>query len=242
MGRCLAIALLLLACLRPAPAEDERHCGAMDIVVVLDTSGSMSGALLALKFRMGTLMERLVALSDGDLRLGLIGFNDRITVLRDLGGPPGPDQIAPFLVALGSAIAWGGDQVPELSAESLNTLLNGLRADGRAQIGDFNGRYEALNRIAILLTDQLPGGFDDVHGAEDLALVDDVIGRALDLDVRISAVYVPTDPWPNGEVEAVMRRYADDTGGVYAFTDRRGTGVPQALIDIIETCGRGALM
>lgn len=242
MGRCLAVALLVLCCLRPASAGDERRCGAMDIVVALDVSGSMSGALLALKWRMGTLMERLVALTDGDVRLGLVGFNTRVLVLRDLAGPPGPEQIAPFLLALGAVTAWGGDEIPELSAESLNTLLNGLPADGRAQVGDFTGSWRALNRIAIVITDQPPGGFDDVHGPEDMALVDTVIARALALDVRISAIYVPTETWPNEAVEALMRRYADGTGGLYAITDRRGAGVPQALVDIIESCGRGAMM
>ncbi len=214
----------------------------MDIVVALDISGSMSGALIALQWRLGDLVERLVERSAGDIRLGLVGFNQSILVLRDLEGTPGEAQITAFLTVLGRLDAYGGDNVPELSAEALHTVLDRLPAAGRPQLGDFTGRFEARNRLLIVITDQHPGGFDDAFGAEDLALVDAVTRRAADLGVRISAIYVPTEVWPVAEIEAILRSYADGTGGVFAMTDRRGAGVPQAIVDIVALCGAGALM
>jgi hypothetical protein len=219
--------------------QPERLCGAMDVVIVLDVSGSMWGALLSIQKQAISLLDDIDRMSAGDFRLGLVVFREHIQVLGDLDAYPSPDgkklAIATALAGLGAA---GGDQIPELSAEALSTVLNRLPAAGRPQIGDFRGAFEADVRIVILITDQMPGGFDDVYtaGVDDL-LADEVARKAGALGVRISAVYVPTQVWPDPNTAQLMQNYANQTLGLYIMTDRRGTGVGDGIADIVASCG-----
>ena len=117
-------------------------------------------------------------------------------------------------------------------------MLNRLPADGHYRIGDFNGAFEGDVRIVILITDQLPGGVDDLYtpGVDD-ALADSLARQAAAMNIRISAVYVPTPVWPEAEVERIMKNYADETQGIYIRTDRRGEGVGDGVADILASCG-----
>ena len=219
--------------------QSERVCGAMDVVVVLDVSGSMWGALLSIQKQAISLLDDIDRLSGGDFQLGLVVFRENIQVLSDLDSLPTPDVkkelVARSLAALGAA---GGEQVPELSAEALSTVLNRLPAAGRPQIGGFTGVFEADVRIIILITDQLPGGFDDLYTAgQDDALASQLASLANSMGIKISAVYVPTQVWPDPETQRIMQNYANETLGLYIMTDRRGYGVGDSIADIVASCG-----
>ena len=131
---------------------------------------------------------------------------------------------------------------PEASDEALRTVLHALPAAGRRQVGDFRGRFVADTRIVILVTDELPGGFDDTFtpGVDDASAAA-VAADAAALGVLISAVYVPTARFfVNGDpaVIEIMRNYAIATGGLYHKTRRDGQGTANALSDVIASCGR----
>jgi hypothetical protein len=238
---CAVVAGLVLGLhLATAKAQQpERQCGAMDVVIVLDVSGSMWGALLSIQKQAISLLDDIDRMSGGDFRLGLVVFREYIQVLNDLDAWPSPRvkkaYVAHALAGLGAA---GGEQIPELSAEALSTVLNRLPAAGRPQIGDFTGTFDSGVRIIILITDQLPGGFDDTYtsGVDDV-LAGEIARRASSLDVRISAVYVPTQVWPNPETERIMQNYANETLGLYVKTDRRGYSVGDSIADIVASCG-----
>jgi hypothetical protein len=217
----------------------ERLCGAMDVVIVLDVSGSMWGALLSIQKQAITLLDDIDHMSAGDFRLGLVVFREHIHVLSDLDALPSPDAkktlVAEALARLGAA---GGEQIPELSAEALSTVLNRLPPDGRPQIGAFTGVFEADVRIVILITDQLPGGIDDVYTAgQDDVLAAELARKASSLGIKISAVYVPTQVWPDAETQRIMQTYANETLGLYIMTDRRGFGAGDSIADIVASCG-----
>ncbi len=219
--------------------QPERQCGSMDVVFVLDVSGSMWGALLSIQRQAIGLLDDIEQLSGGDYRLGLVVFREYIQVLDDLNASPTPstkkESVAHNLSRLGAA---GGEQIPEASADALATVLNRLPPDGQYRIGDFNGTFEGDVRIVILITDQLPGGVDDLYtpGVDD-ALADSLARQAASMNIRISAVYVPTPVWPEAEVERIMKNYADETQGIYIRSDRRGEGVGDGVADILASCG-----
>ncbi|MEM7123847.1 MAG: vWA domain-containing protein [Pseudomonadota bacterium] len=242
MIRLLIIATAFALCLQATPTraqQAERQCGSMDVVFVLDVSGSMWGALLSIQRQSIRLLDDIEQLSGGDYRLGLVVFREYIQVLDDLNASPTPstkkESVAHNLSRLGAA---GGEQIPEASADALATVLNRLPPDGEYRIGNFDGAFEGDVRIVILITDQLPGGFDDLYTpGEDDALADNLARQAASMNIRISAVYVPTPVWPEAEVERIMQNYANRTEGIYIRTDRRGEGVGDGIADILASCG-----
>ena len=238
---CTALAGIVLG-LHAASAEaqtPERLCGAMDVVLVLDVSGSMWGALLSIQKQAIGLLDDIDRMSAGDFRLGLVVFREYIQVLDDLDALPTPDAKKALVVAaLAGLGAAGGEQIPELSAEALSTVINRLPAAGRPQIGSFTGAFEADVRIIILITDQLPGGFDDVYTVgQDDELAARLAREASSMGIRISAVYVPTQVWPDPETQRIMQNYANETLGLYIKTDRRGFGAGDSIADIVASCG-----
>jgi len=212
-------------------------CGPMDVAFVIDTTGSMGGAIGNVKTEVASIVADITTASGGDFQLGLVTFKDDVSVVDDLalGAGTVPADI------LGLSASGGGGE-PEASDEALNTVVNGLdMADHLPgqQSGDFNGVFRlAAKKIVILVTDARPGGFDDTFtpGVDDT----NAHNRALDAaaaDIKISAVFVPTFGDPTGEITAVMTDYATTTGGLFLTTAADGTGTGGAITEIIATCG-----
>src|SRR5439155_20738632 len=128
--------------------------------------------------------------------------------------------------------------IPEASDEALNTAVNALPTPSRPQNIDFTpGWRPTATRIAILVTDAEPGGFDDTYtpGVDDLN-ANNVAVSAASQGIKIGAVFIPY-----GSLQAVpiMQNYASVTGGMYVQTQQDGTGVVAAIRSIIAGCGNG---
>ena len=123
----------------------------------------------------------------------------------------------------------GGAGGPEASDEALNTIINELAA--RAGSDAFTGswRPEAI-KLIILLTDALPGGFDDTHtvGVDDVN-ADTRADEAAADDILIGAVQVGT----SSGVQAIMQNYATKTGGQYFQTSSTGEATAEAFEQIL---------
>ena len=93
----------------------------------------------------------------------------------------------------------------------------------------------------MLITDHLPGGFDDSYRAgEDDVNARAVASRALARGIRISAIYLPTTgdrPAPDPLKAEILRTYALLTGGIFAQIERSGQGAAEAIAQIIAACG-----
>jgi hypothetical protein len=231
-----------LAALETVPTGREGKCGAVDLVIAMDTTHSMAAAIRDMKREMTHLLDITKFVSGGDYRLGLISFKDRVTVEVDLGGTlDKADTVEAISWAIRRLKAEGGNGGPEASDEALHTAVANLAEDNRPQDGAFNGVWEARSRILVLVTDNLPGGFDDQfdEGVDDLN-AREITTMALDKDIRISSVYIPTSGFemsPDPRVEQIMRAYAQLTGGVFAITETSGLGAAEAIADIINRCG-----
>jgi hypothetical protein len=217
-------------------------CGATDLVIVMDTTHSMAAAIRDMKREAVRLLDLVSFVSEGNFRLGLVSFKDDVLVNMDLGAAADPEQARRDMTwAIRRLEAVGGNGGPEASDEAIRTAVLGLAAEGREQTGDFTGRWMARSRIVVLITDNLPGGFDDTfrEGVDD-ANARAVTADALAREVRISSIYVPTSGFqlsPDPRVAEIMRTYPQLTGGVFAVTAESGRGAAEAIADIIDKCG-----
>ena len=217
-------------------------CGPMDVVFIIDDTGSMGGALTNVKADVGDLIGQIDAASGNDFQLGLISFKDAVAVHQDLAEG---NEAAVAADVLGLSASGGGGSA-EASDEALNTAVNGLdeadRPPGR-QDGDFDGTWRAgAVKIAILITDAPPGGFDDIYtvGVDDVNAHDRAL-EALAAGIQISAVFVPTGGDYSGQA-AIMEDYATTTGGLFMTTAANGTGTADAIAAVIEDCGGSSVV
>lgn len=226
----------------PALANDDQgKCGQTDLVFAIDTTYSLSSTIYDIKVELEDILNRLDHLADGKLRLGLITFKDEIFIEEDLNAYPDLEMKKEIIHEKIYRIqAEGGGGGPEASDESLNTILQNLPANNRSQDIDFTGKFNADTKIIILITDNLPGGFDDrfKQGVDDKNAANRALDAA-DQGVLISAIYTPTSYFSNDEItENIMRDYALITGGLYIKISSSGQGAAQAIMDIINACGR----
>lgn len=229
--------------LSPAYAEDASNsslCKSTDIVIAIDDTYSMHGAIWDIKRESLRLLDLVEERSGGDFRLGLVSFKDFVTVHEDLNAKPDPETKKEHMIdAIKDLFAWGGGSGPEASDEALNTILHALPAEGRNQNIDFNGEFISRTRIIILVTDNLPGGFDDTfyEGLDDL----NAFTRAKEAkakDVRISSIFIPTNHFAvDPKMVHIMREYANITNGLFAMSSETGKGTADAIATIINTCG-----
>lgn len=219
--------------------QDQAVCGPMDVVFVIDDTGSMSGAIINVQREAARLLDLIDEVSGGRFRLGLVTFKDRVDVHHDLNADPTPAlKKAVVRAAILGLSASGGEEMPEASDEALNTVINRLRAAGRPQSGDFNGAFRGQTRIIILITDNLPGGFDSTYmlGIDDLNAATRA-REAAEAGIKISTILVPTGAFPEPRVKTIMNEYATITGGLFVITGYRGAGTASAIADILEVCG-----
>lgn len=236
--------------IRSADAQSDNpaaaRCGSVDLVLVMDTTFSLTGSINEMKRQAQDILNVLYRVSGGEFRIGLVSFDDTVTVRLDLDALPDIETKVDLVKSeINRLSAYGGRSGPEASDEAVNAAVNGLSASGRQQVGDFNGDWIADSRILVLITDNKPGGFDDTFtkGIDDLNAFR-VALAAQRKNIHISAIYVPTSGSHFGvdpEVSSIMRTYATETGGLYVETGTHGTGTAAAVASIVETCGENQL-
>ncbi len=215
-------------------------CGPMDLVIVLDNTGSMGGAISNIKDELPTIISNAQTASGGDLRVGYITFNDSVIVHNDLTTDTGS-----VMDLINATSAAGGDGVAEASDEAKNTSVNKLPAGERpdaagntgTQVGDFTTPYrsDAL-KLIILITDAPPGGFNDLQDPQDNAAMHNHAVTAKNKGILISDVFVPTGGDYAGQA-AILEDDANTTGGLFITTYANGTGTSAAINEIISECG-----
>ncbi|WP_253996793.1 vWA domain-containing protein [Myxococcus qinghaiensis] len=215
----------------PKPPEvDPCECGPLDVVFAIDDTGSMGGSLVAFQSNFSTLLSQVQTSSNGDYRLGLVTFKDDVTVQVDLGA--GND--AQMTAAVSGLSAWGGANLPEASDEALNTVIHNI-AFRPNQNGAFTGFWRTgARRVVVLITDNLPGGFNDLYTGNALASLQ--AQEAYNEGIRIHAVYVPTGGTPDATVVGIMQNYATISQGGYRLTLPNGSDAHLAVQDFLSDC------
>jgi hypothetical protein len=205
-------------------------CGCMDIAFVIDDTGSMAGAIGNVQLGFTNIITQALAASGGDLRMSVLSFSDTVDVDQ-----PMTTVVADVQSAINALIANGGNGEPEASDQGLRVAVTDTSTCGPTEVhGSF--RPECI-KLAIMVTDALPGGCDDsyVAGVDDLE-ANAVAGLAAAAGIRISAIQVLDGS--NDAIEApIMLNYATVTGGAFTTTPTDGSGAESAINAIIEACG-----
>jgi uncharacterized protein YegL len=213
------------------------NCGKMDVALVVDTTGSMGGALNNVSQELSQIVEDVRVASGGNYRLSLVTFKDIVEVLVPFADQ-NADEITPVLLGLKPE---GGNNEPEASDEAILTCVLARKASDLSgehagkQVGDFAPWRGDARRIVIMVTDARPGGFTDAFNqdVEDGAAT--VANLAAQAGVLISAIFVPRGD--ERTITRVMEAYADITGGLFSRTAGNGQGVAAAISDVINSCG-----
>lgn len=211
-------------------AEGDGTCDCIDLVLVVDDTGSMFGAISNVQTGLVSILNTAQS-TCGDLQCGVITFADDVQVDQPLTA-----VTANCTAAVNALTAGGGAGLPEASDEGLREAFT---ATVCALTGNFDPAAwrDGCCKVAILVTDALPAGCDDTFtlGVDDA----NAHQRALDaaaLGIQIGALFVPTGGDPSGEITPIMIDYAATTDGVFGQTNADGTGTANAIEQVILNC------
>lgn len=214
----------------PAATAQAADCGPMDVALVLDTTASMDAALDDLKAGIGGVTSAIETASGGDYRIGLITFDNEVQVRSAFvpGNKAAIDAVVPTLSGP------TGTNLPEASDEAVHTAVRTLGVRPHQSGGFTAGWRSQATKAVVLVTDALPGGFDDLHGPADLASAQAAGQAAFDRGIRIHAVHPPNPADDPVAVGAVMAGYAGSTGGISVT----GTEIADLITGVVTTCRR----
>lgn len=235
MGLAAAGLLALAGTARAQAGEPCNDCGPLDVVFIVDDTGSMGGSIAGIQAGIANIIAQIRCASDNDYQLGLITHSDCVQI--DVQLAPGND--AAMLAAVAGLAASGGGGVAEASDASLNAAVNSLPAAlNCCQDVDFTGTWRpGATKIVILITDAVPGGCDDMFTLG----VDDVNANQYALDAATNGIYISAInvlAAANPTLVSIMQNYATVTGGSYTEAPN-GVGIEAAISTILDDCGGG---
>jgi len=224
----------------------------LDIVFVLDSTGSQGGAIDSIKTTILTeIVPAIITNFGADYRLGLVA----VTGVQANGQPLFKvletmtiGNSATFLTQINTVVAAGGSGAPEPTDKALEAVLNNTpdidqtgAVVGVNTIGLF--RTNAAKAI-ILTTDNPPSGLNDVYEFADWTNADSIADIATTNGIQIFSYFTPNNatvvppiapsfPTPPN-VTYVMQNYATKTGGQSYFKPF-GTAIGTSVVDDITT-------
>lgn len=231
---CLAVAAVALLAAAPAArAQIEGDCGPIDLVLCVDDTGSMGGAIANVVAEMPEIIDAAQAASGGDFRVALVTFKDNVRVRHRLDANPNDVKNTITTITAG-----GGAGLAEASDEALRTIVD-LRTAAQScagSSGDFTVPFRpGALKIICLITDDAPAGCNDLYTPG----VDDVVAHQVALDAAAQGILICGVRIPIGQAAAkpVMEDYAAVTGGSYLEVANSGRGTGRALTFVLDSCG-----
>ena len=178
------------------PERSEMHWTRVDVVFVLDTTGSMGGMLAGAKRKIWSIAAAISRSEPApELRMGLLAYRDRGDEYVTRSFPLVADLDLPYERLLGLQAAGGGDG-PESVNQALHEALDSFReeTDGRTL------------RLLFLVGDAPP----HMYGGRDVPYSESS-SRARRIGVQVHTLQCGDDP----KTEEVWRTVASGTGGTY---------------------------
>lgn len=188
----------------PSSTEPPR---ALDLMMVIDTTGSMSDEFRYIKSELGDVVERSQKYFGGELSI-----RTSVNLYRDEGDEyvvktnPFRSEVAKAVADVDAEDSGGGGNYPEAVDQALARSIN-----------EHQWRDRATARLLFLVLDAPPHQQDEVIGK-----LHESIEAAAQKGVRIIPV---ASSGVNKSTEYVLRSFAISTGGTYTFlTDDSGIG------------------
>ena len=231
----VAAALIGAGLAVPARAQS---CGPMDVVFVIDNSGSMTAVINEVQTQVGKIADAVQSASGGDYQFGLVAMpaND-VDVYLDMAANNRADldtavKKMATQSSCGAGIAYD---------EAFDTILNHLAertGTAGAQHGVFNGAFrQNAAKIIILITDTGPQGFDCAESTH-IANAHKLAVQAASMDVHITGVFVPDGGGTDPTVDIpAMQDVAATSGGLFEESKADASDVADVIITIINACG-----
>jgi hypothetical protein len=192
----------------------------LDLVFVLDITGSMGGVLNNLKTSISNIAADAVIKSNNDYRFGLITVDQNCAVHNTVVHSMSNNNITAFNTDLQTVTLGNGCGIPEPTDIGIQMAING-------DAGAF--RSNAI-KVIIMITDAPPSGNDDSYtvGIDDVS-VQNIANAAAAADIRIYPIL--TAPGDGGltltQLQALHDVYANTTGGVANYVP---TGIVAGVI------------
>ncbi len=203
-------------------------CDCIDLVLVIDDTGSMGGTIANVKAGIVSLISLADDIACGDLQAGLISFADFPQVDQAL-----TFNTAAVVAAVNALAAGGGAALPEASDEAMRLAIVGSNNCNGAtfNVGDYR---DECCKVVILATDALPGGCDDAYtgGVDDVNAHNAALAAAA-AGIKIGAIQVQNNFVP---FTGIMQDYASTTGGTWGLTALDGSGAAAAVEAVIRSC------
>lgn len=202
---------VLMHMLEGIPGVPESCTAGMDVVFVVDYTGSMGGAINGVKSSIADIVQTIITESGGDYRLGLVIFDEYTsgttsnysskTAYTSL-----PANQKVVNTGLSSKYQWltAVETMSTQNSGSFTTQLNllnttnfplgsgvgspepgGLAVD-RVINYDFAGTYRSnVAKLIVLITDNQPGGNDDIYNSTDDAFIAQLTQDAYDTNTQV---------------------------------------------------------
>lgn len=180
----------------------------LDLVFVLDITGSMGGVLDNVKASIANIAADAVTKSNNDYRFGLITVNQNCSLDNVVRKMMSNNNLTTFNTVLQSVTLGNGCGTPEPTDIGLQMAING-------DAGNF--RPDAIKMI-IMITDAPPSGNDDFYivGQDDVS-VQNVANSAAAADIKLFPILTGYGSDGPGcsltELQALHAVYANTTGG-----------------------------
>lgn len=186
----------------------------LDLVFVIDITGSMGGVLTNIKQSIVNIAADAAIKSNNNYRFGLITVDQSNIVLNVVRETMSLNNITSFNAALQAVTIGNGEAEPEPTDVGIQMAIDG-------DAGTF--RPEAI-KVIIMVTDARPSGTDDVFDpGVDLARVQVIADNAAAAGIKIfpiaTGVGVSNDlPIIPFAINIVHNIYADTTGGTKSLS------------------------
>jgi hypothetical protein len=238
----IAWAFVFLAAFIPTIANAQ--CGPMDVVFVIDNSGSMDPVIEQVKTEVGKIADAVEKASGGDYQFGLVTMpSNDVNIALDMSAK----NRAALDTAVQAMATSSSTGLGIAYDEALDAVLNHLgprTGTFGSQTGTFAAAFRGnATKIIFVITDTGPQGFEDslgVHGVHAIAMA----SQAAAADIRIAGIFVPdgggTDPATD---EPILQQVAGTTGGAFEETAPDASNLANVIVDIVNNCGAaGALI
>jgi hypothetical protein len=186
---------------------------AVDLMVVLDDTGSMAGVITALKTgieKVVTILQETIGLN---IRLALVTFKDAVT-LRYKFFDCGLESIRRFKEALAPIEASGGANEPEYSAAAVKF----------AAMGEAGAWRDSTTTIRAMLVVT-----DAINNIASGVSYNEAANIAASNSIRVAYAATPAKT----TMAAEGRAYAEITDGIFIATNALGTDLPELLTTFV---------
>ena len=216
----------------------------MDVVFLIDNTGSMASAINGVKSSIASIVQTIITESGGDYRLGLTIFDEygNTTPSSNYSNAPAytglpasqryininnTAGVSQYITAV-EMMSVANQLSFQAQLNLLNDAVNGIslgHGNGAPEPGGmavdliqqgFNGAFRSgVAKLVILITDNQPGGDDDLYNALDGAFLTQVAANCLADNIQVLVLTSRTAAFPGTEYYIL----SDGTNGSYTISN-----------------------